>query len=47
MDVTQFLFDHLRRDSAPGCDKPDLAAAVRADRVFRKFSLSAAPTMVF
>ena len=26
------LVRHLRRDSAPGCDKPDLAAAVRADR---------------
>ena len=32
MDFTQFLFDHLHRDSAPGYDKPDLAAVLRADR---------------
>lgn len=32
MDFTQFLFDHLHRDSAPGYDRPDLAAVLRADR---------------
>ena len=32
MDFTQFLCDHMHRDSAPGYDKPDLAAVLRADR---------------
>ena len=32
MDFIRFLFDHTHRDSAPGYDKPDLAAVLRADR---------------